>query len=62
MAFLETDRVFVVQLTGYRNLGFLLLAKRGLPSERHVDELRGLLSTCAAGAKDGRSTPGHVRS
>jgi hypothetical protein len=44
-SFLETDRVFVVQLSGYRNLGFLLLAKRGLPSEWHVDQLRGVLSS-----------------
>lgn len=41
---LETDRVFVVQLSGYRRLGFLLLAKRGLPSGRHVEDLRRLLS------------------
>jgi hypothetical protein len=43
-SFLETNRVFVVQLSGYRSLGFLLLAKRGLSDERHVDDLRTLLS------------------
>jgi hypothetical protein len=42
--FLETDRVFVVQLSGYRNLGFLLLAKRGLPDSSDVDTLRDMLS------------------
>lgn len=49
-SFLETDRVFVVQLSGYRNLAFLLLAKRGLPDERHADELRDLLSAGIAGS------------
>lgn len=43
-SFLETDRVFVVQLSGYRNLGFFLLAKRGLPDTSHVDRLRSMLS------------------
>lgn len=49
-SFLETDRLFVVQLSGYRRLAFFLLAKRGLPPDRHVDELRGLLSAGIAGS------------
>jgi hypothetical protein len=49
-SFLETDRVFVVQLSGYRSLGFLLLAKRGLADYRQVDELRYRLSAGIAGA------------
>jgi hypothetical protein len=43
-SFLETDRVFVVQLSGYRALGFILLAKRGLPDQQQVDALRTVLS------------------
>ena len=34
---LETPRVFVVQVLGYRALGFLLLAKRGLLDPALVD-------------------------
>jgi YcxB-like protein len=49
-SFLETDRVFVVQISGYRRLGFLLLAKRGLPDERQVDDLRNRLSAGIASA------------
>jgi hypothetical protein len=41
---LETDRVFVVQISGYQRLGFLLLAKRGLPAGHQVDELRDILA------------------
>ncbi|HEX5404553.1 MAG TPA: YcxB family protein [Pseudonocardiaceae bacterium] len=40
---LETDRVFVVQVSGYRRLGFLLLAKRGLSADHQVAELRDIL-------------------
>lgn len=43
-SFLETDRVFVVQFAGYQRLAFLLLAKRGLPSDQAVGELRAALS------------------
>lgn len=49
-SFLETTQVFVVQLSGYRNRAFLILAKRGLPDERQVDELRTLLSLGIAGS------------
>lgn len=43
-SFLETDRVFVIQLAGYHKLAFLLLAKRGLPSDQAAGELRAALS------------------
>jgi hypothetical protein len=46
---LETDRVFVVQISGYQRLGFLLLAKRGLPAGHQAGELRDLLAAGAAG-------------
>lgn len=49
-SFLETGRVFVVQLSGYQNLGFILLAKRGLPGDGHIDELRDRLSAGIAGS------------
>jgi hypothetical protein len=48
--FLETDRVFVVQISGYQRLGFLLLAKRALPDERQVGALRDMLTAGIAGA------------
>lgn len=44
-SFVETDRLFVVQLAGYRNLAFFSLAKRGLVGEHEVDRLRALLSS-----------------
>lgn len=46
---LETDRVFVVQISGYQRLGFLLLAKRGLPAGHQVSELRDILAAGMAG-------------
>jgi hypothetical protein len=57
-SFLETDRVFVVQLAGYRMLPFFLLAKRGLAHDQSGDELRAVLSLGAAGsASSGRGRP-----
>jgi hypothetical protein len=47
---LEIDRVFVVQISGYQRLGFLLLTKRGLPAGHQADELRDLV---AAGRRQG---------
>ena len=46
---LETDRVFVVQISGYQRLGFVLLAKRGLPAGHQAAELRDLLAAGLAG-------------
>jgi hypothetical protein len=45
---LETNRVFIVQISGYRNLAFVLLAKRGLPDQRSVDRLRTVLTRAVA--------------
>jgi hypothetical protein len=41
---LETSRVFIVQLTGYRGLNFVLLAKRGAAPDQ-LPELRRLLGS-----------------
>jgi hypothetical protein len=49
-SFLETEHLFVVQLSGYRRLPFLILAKRGLANTRQVDDLRALLAAGTTGS------------
>lgn len=47
-SYLETDRVFVVQLSGYRALNFFVLAKRGAGAPGDVDDVRRQLAAGTA--------------
>jgi hypothetical protein len=44
---LETERLFVIQLAGYRRKPFIVLAKRGLTDPDEIDDLRALLTVRA---------------
>lgn len=48
---LETDRVFVVRLTGQRGKRFLVLAKRGVADPIELDALRELLTAARPTAR-----------
>ena len=52
---LETDRLFLVQLAGYRRAPFVVLAKRGLADPAQVERLRALLTAGAGSAQSPRS-------
>ena len=51
---LETERIFVVRLKGYRGRAFFPLAKRGLKDDGDVDRLRTLLRDHASQTADER--------
>jgi YcxB-like protein len=48
---LETERLFLVQLAGYRRAPFIVLAKRGLADPSQVDNLRALVNAGIASAR-----------